>query len=99
MDAAGSARFDGFGFPAHRRLEFGQVGHWHTPADQALDERAPDMVAVEFDPGDGSSMVVFVQAPNRRDIPGDFHPDDQVCLVLPDAITALLPTAVKHVTA
>ncbi|MFQ6394624.1 hypothetical protein ACLMAJ_14290 [Nocardia sp. KC 131] len=85
MDAAGFARLDGFGVSAARKLEFGHVGHWQF----APDSDTPSSVAVEIDPGDGSSLVVFVRAPNRRDLPGDFHPDDQVCLVVPEDIAAL----------
>ncbi|MBF6214622.1 hypothetical protein IU433_14900 [Nocardia puris] len=84
MNAVGGTRLDGFGVSAARRLEFGHVGHWRTLGDD--DSGA---VAVEFDPGDGSSVVVFVRAPNRRDMPSDFHPDDQVCLVVPDVIAEL----------
>ncbi|MFD0361859.1 hypothetical protein ACFQZZ_10430 [Nocardia sp. GCM10030253] len=89
MDAAGVTRLDGFGVSASRKLEFGHVGHWHVPPDSD----SPGSVAVEIDPGDGSSLVVFVRAPNRRDIPGDFHPDDQVCLVMPEDIAALYSTS------
>lgn len=90
MDAAGVARLDGFGDKAARKLEIGHVGHWYAPPDRdTADDRARHTVAVEIDPGDGSSLVIFVQAPNRRDVPGDFHPDDQVCLVLPDCVADL----------
>ncbi|WP_227998114.1 hypothetical protein [Nocardia australiensis] len=85
MDAAGDTRLDGFGVSAARKLEFGHVSHWHIPPDNDFSGH----VAVEIDPGDGSSLVVFVQAPNRRDAPDDFHPDDQVCLVMPEDIAAL----------
>ncbi|WP_405167661.1 hypothetical protein OG203_22935 [Nocardia sp. NBC_01499] len=92
MDAAGFTRLDGFAVSATRKLDFGHVGHWSAPRHRDLDDDNGDrMVAVEVDPGDGSSVVVFVHAPNRRDVPDDFHPDDQVCLVLPD-ITALYAT-------
>ncbi|RJO77909.1 hypothetical protein D5S18_06375 [Nocardia panacis] len=85
MEAAGWTWLDTGGYPTARKLEFGHVGHWHSsPHD---DESAPRTVAVEIDPGDGSSVVVFVHAPDR----GEFHPDDQVCLVVPDAIAALYP--------
>lgn len=86
MDAAGVTRLDGFGGSAARKLEFGHVGHWYAPPDSDFS----GSVAVEIDPGDGSSVVVFVRAPNRRDIPGDFHPDDQVCLVMPEDIADFL---------
>ncbi|WP_069166546.1 hypothetical protein [Nocardia altamirensis] len=90
MDAAGSTRLDGFGVSATRKLEFGHVGHWRTPREGDLaDDNREHMVAVEIDPGDGSSVVVFVHAPNRSDVPSDFHPDDQVCLVIPEEIAAL----------
>ncbi|MEV0297840.1 hypothetical protein [Nocardia sp. NPDC050710] len=85
MDAAGVTRLDGFGVSTARRLEFGHVGHWYAPPNGDT----AGVVGVEIDPGDGSSVVVFVQAPHRRDVPGDFHPNDQVCLVLPDAIAEL----------
>ncbi|MEU7630636.1 hypothetical protein AB0C34_11695 [Nocardia sp. NPDC049220] len=90
MDAAGGTWLDGFGISAARKLEYGQVGHWCTPqdGDHAVDDAART-VAVEIDPGDGSSLVVFVRVPNRRDVPGDFHPDDEVCLVMPDIAAAL----------
>ncbi|WP_330251029.1 hypothetical protein OG874_33255 [Nocardia sp. NBC_00565] len=86
MDAAGVTRLDGFGVRAARKLEFGHVGHWFAPSDSDFS----GSVAVEIDPGDGSSVVVFVRAPNRRDVPDDFHPDDQVCLVMPEDIAAFL---------
>ncbi|KAA8889718.1 hypothetical protein F3087_06745 [Nocardia colli] len=91
MDAAGSARLDGFTVNATRKLEFGHVGHWSAPGHRDLDDGSQRMVAVEIDPGDGSSVVVFVRAPNRSDVPNDFHPDDQVCLVIPEVIAALYP--------
>ncbi|MFI9505808.1 hypothetical protein [Nocardia sp. NPDC052566] len=91
MGAAGSTRLDDFGFAAVHKLGYGHVGHWYAPADSdTADSRTPRTVAVEIDPGDGSSVVVFVQAPNQRDLPNDFHPDDQVCLVMPEDIEALL---------
>ncbi len=62
------------------------MGHWQG----AREGDTADSVAVEIDPGDGSSVVVFVRAPHRRDLPADFRPDDQVCLVVPDLITELL---------
>ncbi|MGW4773705.1 hypothetical protein ACWEO2_37415 [Nocardia sp. NPDC004278] len=86
MDTAGATRFEGFGVSAARKLEFGHVGHWYAPPDSDFS----GSVAVEIDPGDGSSVVVFVRAPNRRDIPDDFHPDDQVCLAMPDDIADFL---------
>lgn len=86
MDAAEFLRLDGYGVSSARRLEFGNVGHWHAPQEGEI----AGAVAVEIDPGDGSSVVVFVQAPHRRDVRGDFHPNDQVCLVIPDMIAELL---------
>ncbi|WP_067842632.1 hypothetical protein [Nocardia lijiangensis] len=85
MDVAGVTRLDGTGASTARKLEFGHVGHWHTRRE----DDGSCAVAVEIDPGDGSSVVVFVGAPNRREIPTDFHPDDQVCLVIPDALAEL----------
>lgn len=87
MDAAGFTRLDGFGVSTARRLEFGHVGHWQAVRDG--DTAAS--VAVEIDPGDGSSVVVFVRAPHRFDDNAGFHPDDQVCLVVPELIAELLP--------
>lgn len=89
VDAAGFTRLDGFAVNATRKLDFGHVGHWSAPKHHDLDDASDRMVAVEIDPGDGSSVVVFVRAPHRSDVPSDFHPDDQVCLVLPEVIAAL----------
>ncbi|MGW4371296.1 hypothetical protein ACWEKT_37210 [Nocardia takedensis] len=86
MDAAGVTRLDAFGVSSARRLEFGHVGHWQG----ALEGETAGSVAVEIDPGDGSSVVVFVRAPRHRDPRVDFHPDDQVCLVVPELIAELL---------
>ncbi|MET7768194.1 hypothetical protein [Nocardia sp. NPDC005366] len=86
MDAAGFTRLDGCRVSTARKLEFGNVGHWHA----AQEGDTAGVVAVEIDPGDGSSVVVFVHAPHRRDAPDDFHPNDQVCLVIPDAVAELL---------
>ncbi|MBH0781325.1 hypothetical protein [Nocardia bovistercoris] len=85
MDAAGFTRLDGFGVSTARKLEFGHVGHWQA----VRDGDTAGSVAVEIDPGDGSSVVVFVRTPHRLDSSADFHPDDQVCLVIPDLIAEL----------
>ncbi|NEW42392.1 hypothetical protein GV794_21110 [Nocardia cyriacigeorgica] len=99
MDAAGVTGLDEFGDRPPRKLEFGHVGRWYAPDDDAvLDSgtgpRGERSVAVEIDPGDGSSLVVFVRAPSGHDVSAGFRADDQVCLVVPDAIAELgLPTA------
>ncbi|AFT98369.1 hypothetical protein [Nocardia brasiliensis] len=91
MDAAGSARLGHRATSAARRLEFGHVGQWSAARHHDLDDNncAPT-VAVEIDPGDGSSLVVFVPADDRG-LPSAFQPDDQVCLVLPEGIAAVYP--------
>ncbi|QIS01298.1 hypothetical protein F5X71_02295 [Nocardia brasiliensis] len=91
MHAVGSARLDTRAMSAARRLEFGHVGRWSAARHRDLDDdNRTETVAVEIDPGDGSSLVVFVPADDGG-LPSAFQPDDQVCLVLPEDISAMYP--------
>ena len=72
-----------------RELNFGHVGQWHGSAEYS---QRTQLVAIELDSGTGSD-VIFVRVPvHAAGTVGDFHPLDEVSLVLPDLL-GLFPDA------
>lgn len=66
-------------------LAFGHIGGWHN-ADESGRSDETRSVAVELDMGGaGGSVVIFVSVPARRD-GSDFRPDDDVRLVISEAV-------------